>query len=892
MRSRYISDFLAIMLVCAGSLRAQGVDSNQKCSRDKANVRQLENQLQEDLNWLKKWCGGVGSPANSNTECQQVGPGMNKAVKLLNEEISAALLQVSKDCAPPPPPPPPPPAPPLSLTITDVSPDAPFGSAPDSVDQAGRINSLVIDPHNDSVLYAAAEMSGVWKSQDGGQSWRHSSVGLRTGLTQNNFSLAVDDQNSQRLVYATGDDDGRAVRSYGGLWVSNNAGGNWQYGNLQCGGISSVVFSTGQPFVGTLCGIYTTTSQNLASATWQRLPQGTFNGKGAVLAAAGRQSLFACQGNQVFRSLDLGMSWGNPITIAGSCSALAVAPLAGETQASMAITLYATSVGQQEVALLNLETGSQLPALGFSAYSLNVNGISGRPNVYAPRIASAAPSAVLPGAAYDIYAGDGCSWFAFNAATFQWNKLQGGGSGCSSGIHVDTWAMAFTSNYDPPNGKCGVYASTDGGVFANRSTQPVVSGGCISGWVTAQSGLHAMYTGLIGGLTGSPPSQLHLLPPIIYLPTGDNDVWMGSLGGAFWTPFHLLGDAGQAWIDSLLPGQVLLARNGTYDIVANPPAPNGTVTGLAPQFPSEGAGLGEGNLSQVMTLLSETPPAHGDYVSVWIALWYDVVARNVTDQNPPSNANWKDLSPNDHFLSTEISKIQCAGGHSGLNVYVMTNPSPGTPHSASRGSGQIWRGQVGANGVIPQWTPAYGSGSNILKQAANFVVNPYDPSEIYAADLGDQKIKISHDYGQTWHVQQALTDIATVKDPATNQPAFRFDCFYFDNLGNPAIPGRGTPTGFFANACALADVAFDRNHPNIRVAALYPGGLAFSPDAGATWIPLDVTDANPATANDLMELPISVFYDGESASNGTATIYLALRGPSLKAVTGPFPTLQ
>jgi hypothetical protein len=816
---------------------------------------------------------------------------MNQAVKFLNEEISAALLQVSKDCAPPPPPPPPPPAPALSLTIADVSPDAPFGSAPDSVDQAGRINSLVIDPHNDSVLYAAAEMSGIWKSQDGGRSWQHSSAGLKSGLTQNNLSLAVDDQNSQRLLYATGDDDGRALRSYGGLWVSNDAGGNWQYGNLQCGAISSVVFSTGQPFVGTQCGIYTTTSQNLANAAWQLLPQGTFNGKGAVLAAAGRQSLFACQGNQVFRSVDLGMSWGSPITIAGSCYALAVAPLAGETQPSMAIALYATSVGQQEVALLNLVTGAQLPALGFSAYSLNVNNVSGRPNLYAPRIGSAAPSAVLPGAAYDIYAADGCAWFAYNAETSQWNKLQGGGSGCSSGIHVDTWGMAFTSTYDPPSGKCGAFASTDGGVFANTSTQPVASGGCTGGWVTAQSGLHAMYTGIMGGLTGSTPPQLHLLPPIIYLPTGDNDVWMGSLGGAFWTPFHLLGDAGQAWIDASLPSQVLLARNGIYDIVANPPAPNGTLTALAPQYPSEGNGFGEGTLSQVMTLLSEAPPAQGDYVSVWIALWYDIVARNVTNQNPPSNANWKDLSPSDHFLTTEISKIQTAGGHSGLNVYVMTSSVPGAPHSASRSSGQIWRGQVGGNGVIPQWTPAYGSGTNALVQAANFVANPYDASELYAADLGDQKIKISHDYGQTWYVQQTLTDIATVKDPVTNQPTFRFDCGY---LFNPNTPGRGwgVATGFFANACALADVAFDRNQPNVRVAALYPGGLAFSPDAGATWIPLDVTDANPATATDLMELPISVFYDGESTSNGMATIYVALRGPSLKAVTGPFPTIQ
>jgi hypothetical protein len=189
--------------------------------------------------------------------------------------------------------------------------------------------------------------------------------------------------------------------------------------------------------------------------------------------------------------------------------------------------------------------------------------------------------------------------------------------------------------------------------------------------------------------------------------------------------------------------------------------------------------------------------------------------------------------------------------------------------------------------LIAQWTPAFGSGSNALKQAVNFIVNPYDPSEIYVADAGDQKIKVSHDNGQTWQVQKTLTDIATVTDSSTNQPTFRFDCGY---PGNPTAPGRGqgVATGLFANACALSDVAFDRSQPDIRVAALYPGGLAFSNDAGRTWTPLDVTNSNPATSKDLMELPVSVFYDGESASNGMATIYVALRGPSIIAITGPF----
>jgi hypothetical protein len=883
---RVFSTSLAAAFACFGSLHAQPGSGNQKCRLDKVNLQQLEAQLDEDETFLKN-C----AKHPSTTECQKEGPGIRQAARNLNHEIAVAMLQISLDCAPPSPTPPTPPSPALKLVVKDVSPDAPFGSTPDSVDQAGRVNSLVLDPHNDSVLYAATEMSGVWKSQDGAKTWVHTSVGLKTGLTQNHLSLAVDDQDSRRLLYATGDDDGRIGQSFGGLWVSNDAAATWQYGNLPCGGISSVVFSTGRPFVGTGCGIFSTTSQALANATWQLLPHSVFNGKGAVLAAAGRQTLFACQGNLVFRSTDLGVSWDKPVTLGGTCYGIAVVPYTGEANPSSVIVIYAGSPGQ-EVALVNLQTGSQLPGLGFGTVS---GSGSGQSNVYAPRIASASASAVFPGDLYDIYVADGCAWFAFDPDNAHWNKLQGGAGGCysnSSGIHVDTWAMAFASTYDPPHGICTSYASTDGGVFANISTKPVSAGGCTSGWVTAQSGLHAMYTSTIAALTGNVPPELHLLPPVIYLPTGDNDVWMGSLGGAFWTPFRLLGDSGFTRIDPAFPSQVLVVRNGNYDIVSNPPAPTGTATNLTPLLaaPSFEA-PGEGNVAQVMTLPSETAPTHGDYVSVITAPSADVVVRNKTDKNPPQNAFWNDLSPLDHFLPGTITKIQVSGGHSALIVYVLTTSTPQVPFKPPRSAGQIWRGQLGSSGLIVQWTPAFGSGLNALKQVVNFVVNPYDPSEIYAADAGDQNIKVSRDSGQTWQVQKTLTDIALITDPATKQPTFRFDCGY---PGNPNTPGRGqgVATGFFANACALADIAFDRNQPNVRVAVLHPGGLAFSNDAGFTWIPLDVTNANPATSNDLMELPVSAVYDGESGSSGVATIYIALRGPSLKAVTGPFPTLH
>src|SRR6202044_3491368 len=87
----------------------------------------------------------------------------------------------------------------------DISPDPSNFTASDSIGTAGRIMSLVIDPNNDRVLYAASELAGVWKSTTGAtwvlgsnghttassMEWSQASVGLRSGLTVNNHSLAV-----------------------------------------------------------------------------------------------------------------------------------------------------------------------------------------------------------------------------------------------------------------------------------------------------------------------------------------------------------------------------------------------------------------------------------------------------------------------------------------------------------------------------------------------------------------------------------------------------------------------------------------------------------------------------------------------------------------------------
>ena len=181
------------------------------------------------------------------------------------------------------------------LKTQDISPDASDYVFANAGDPGGRINSLVIDPNHNDILYAASEFAGVWKSTSGVQKklntslqlvptveWFHSSKGLRNGMTVNQYSLAVDQANSNRLLYASGDNDGRPTTAagahrLGGLWVSLDGADNWKHqklcparsdGTTYDDGVTAVVFSTGRPFVATTCGIWTNNSDTLESTSW------------------------------------------------------------------------------------------------------------------------------------------------------------------------------------------------------------------------------------------------------------------------------------------------------------------------------------------------------------------------------------------------------------------------------------------------------------------------------------------------------------------------------------------------------------------------------------------------------------------------------------------------
>ena len=821
------------------------------------------------------------------------------------------------------------------LKTTDVSPDAPFGTPLNQQGSAptGRVIGIVVDPTNESTLYAASEWAGVWKSVDKAHTWFQASNGLRSGITQEQTQnggiygpvLAIDAFHSSRLLYATQDVDGRP-QPFGGVWVSTDGAASWQHVRLcpTSQTATSVVFAGETPYVSTSCGIFTSSDPDLShQPSWQKLVGVPADLTFPILAALPtvNDTLFACQGTNIYRKqrpTEATPDWERLQNFFGTCRGLAGVPnpieLVPSTVAEVSEALA------REVSLLDFDTPS-VTHLGFRAVA-QADG-SGIPGVFiAPRANSSPLGGVGSGRAFDLYAADGCNFFAYEPAGVPgtgstvptWLKLEDrGDQRClsdTSGLHADTWAMAFPPSYDPASGVCTAYATTDGGVFA-YSPGPFnlscIALGAVSGWVGASSGLHLLLSATLTGLSAPGNSLACLIShavdgqpcPVLYLPSADDDTWFTSLGGepnSTWQPLiDGLGDSNEVFVDPALSSVTLAVRNGTYNLQVS----NETVHDIAtPDTSIETQTPSPGGIAEVMTMPNEAPEVEGDFIAVEslstnptrnpangctqdTSRNKDVIVRNLTAVSAGCHG-WNDLAPNADFGPGFVGAIATSGGHSALTVYVMLSNNPSTNFQTfpPGPAGEIWKGQVDSTGHVPFWQNVSGTPPFAISRAYNLFANPYDPMEVWATDLGDRTIKVTRDGGKTW------LPVPLLKDVATNHGEFAFTCGSFQGFG----PDGYVDKQIFAADCPLTEMVFVRDHPEIRVATLYPGGVAFSRDAGNHWIPLDVINQQSSQPT---ELPQSSFYDSAlNFRNGDTNLYIALEGKGLRRVEGPFPTLE
>jgi photosystem II stability/assembly factor-like uncharacterized protein len=85
------------------------------------------------------------------------------------------------------------------------------------------IRSLAVDPQNPSILYAGTDFDGIWKSTDAGNSWFKSSTGLYQGLIV--FDIVIDPQNTDTLYAALG---GGVALAIGNIYKSEDGGATWR----------------------------------------------------------------------------------------------------------------------------------------------------------------------------------------------------------------------------------------------------------------------------------------------------------------------------------------------------------------------------------------------------------------------------------------------------------------------------------------------------------------------------------------------------------------------------------------------------------------------------------------------------------------------------------------
>jgi hypothetical protein len=426
-----------------------------------------------------------------------------------------------------------------SLVVTDVSPDTPYGASVGGPATAGRISTLAIDPTNNLILYGVSD-AGVWKTTDGGHSWSEASVGLKNGIVPtSNELLAVDGNNSQRLLFASSQQDGTAPDQsghysypYGGLYVSTDGAAHWRHAEFSAtagatgglcptvpGNISTVAFSSGQPFVAAPCGLFTNADPGLADGKWTQVVTQGFPGKGANGAYLARNAwgnaLFICpaSSNLVYRSTDLGLHWTSVSLAKGNtCWGLSVVPVAEFVPDRVAViqqipqapNLTAPAPPYWDVSLVDFQSGAST-SLGFNTVA--DAGGSGVPAIFTAHRASAQLFDDRAGIAYDLYAADGCYFYVYVPGangTATWTKLTSkspnGPASCGlsnknkqSSLHPDSWSMAFPSAYDPTKKICTAYVSNDGGVFQNNSSVAAGMAGCdpSAGWVAAMSLAHA-----------------------------------------------------------------------------------------------------------------------------------------------------------------------------------------------------------------------------------------------------------------------------------------------------------------------------------------------------------------------------------------------------------------
>lgn len=355
---------------------------------------------------------------------------------------------------------------------------------------SGRIPAIAIDPRNPSVIYVGAASGGVWKSIDGGSSWR--------ALTDDQNSLAIgsivlDPKNSSIVYAGTGEANYSANNYYGaGILKSTDAGATWTLteGPFLHAYIGSVAVSpaNSQVVLAAAGNIDTRNTTGIwrsadSGNTWTRVLNGV--GNQVVFDSVDGNIAYATLGdpagsslNGLYRSADGGQSW-SPMRGSGANvlptanvgrSAIALAPSSANTL-YLAVSDFVT--GFLLDVYKSIDGGATWRATKAPNVCIGSHGLGGQCG-YDLTIA------VHPKDPAVVYVfGDHIMARSLDGG-LSWAQLPDTGPNAIK-VHVDEHALVFS-----PDGS-QLYVGNDGGIY--RTGNPLASQAAQVNWTQLNDGL-------------------------------------------------------------------------------------------------------------------------------------------------------------------------------------------------------------------------------------------------------------------------------------------------------------------------------------------------------------------------------------------------------------------
>ena len=320
------------------------------------------------------------------------------------------------------------------------------------------VTSLAVDPSNPSTLYAVAQLGGIWKSVNGGQSWSASS----TGYTGDIAAFLGIVPSSPSTLY---------VGSNTGVFRSTDSGATWaqRNGNLPAQRVFAMAIDAADPSVLYVSvdaaggGVYRSAD---AGSSWTARPLPVPSGSVTTLTPRG-PDLFAGWANVLWKSANGGANWTIPYPDILPGSLLSIAAPPGESDVVVGVNQRGTYRSTSSPAPDWISTKTGLTSFKISALAV-------RPGE--------------PAALFGAASGGG-GVFRSTDGGRSWEPLAAGLA------NSDVYALAFDST-----GRF-LYAGTGDGVFA----MDLASSGCPEGSLCLNQGRfrvsvswHAVHLGTRG----------------------------------------------------------------------------------------------------------------------------------------------------------------------------------------------------------------------------------------------------------------------------------------------------------------------------------------------------------------------------------------------------------